>query len=294
MPSYKHSQLLLDHAKAMEPTILARPGILAGHPASCVEHPVFAESATGAFVYDVDGNKYLDFVLAFGSVVLGHCDPDVDEAVVREIRRGVSPSLLTRTQVRLAELFTETVPGAEMVTFLRSGSDGTTAAVRLARAITGRRNVVRWGYQGWHDWCAPRLAGIPDQIRQLTARIEYNDLHGLEAALLERRDDVACVIMMPLEVELPAEGYLQGVRDLCRQHGALFVLDEVRSGFRLDLGGAQAHYGVRADLTVFSKAMANGYAISAVAGPARLMQQVANVSMSSVFFFDHRKGWLRP
>jgi glutamate-1-semialdehyde 2,1-aminomutase len=282
--TYEQSNELLVKGERLEPTILARRGILGGHPASPIEYPVFAERASGAFVYDIDGNRYTDFILGFGSVVLGHCDPLVDEAVIREIRRGVSPSLLTRTQVHLATLFSECVPGAEMVTFLRSGSDATSAAVRLARAATGRRQVLRWGYQGWHDWCAPRPTGIPEETRTLTTRIEYNDLPGLDAALRARPREVACVIMMPLEVDLPNEGYLCGVRDLCRHYEVVFILDEVRSGFRLHLGGAQAYFNVRADLAVFSKAMANGYAISALAGSAQLMRQLSSVSLSSVFF----------
>lgn len=283
MPAlYQRSYELKAQAARTEPTILARPGILGGHLATAEKHPIFAERASGAFVYDVDGNKYLDFILAFGSVVLGHCDPEVDEAVIRDIRRGISPTLLAKTHIRLAELVVECIPGAEMATFLRSGSDGTSAAVRLARAITGRRHVRRWGYQGWHDWCAPRAAGIPGEIRELTALIEYNNLPGLETEL--RNNDVACVIMMPLEVDMPNGDYLTGVQDLCRHYGTVFILDEVRSGFRINLGGAQAHFGVRADLAVFSKAMANGYAVSAIAGKSQLMEQVRNISMSSVFF----------
>jgi len=282
--TYNKSKDLLTTAEKVEPVILARRGVLGGHAESPAEYPVFAERATGAFVHDIDGNRYMDFILGFGSVVLGHCNPDVDEAVIREIRMGISPSLLTRRQVELANLIIECIPGAEMVTFLRSGSDATSAAVRLARAVTGRQRVLRWGYQGWHDWCAPRPDGIPAETRALTARFEYNDLPGLEAAFRSSDGEVACVIMMPLEVDQPQQGYLHGVRDLCRHYGALFILDEVRSGFRLHLGGAQAHFSVRADLTVFSKAMANGYAISALAGPARLMRQINRISMSSVFF----------
>src|ERR1700728_446934 len=142
MPAlYQRSYELRAQAARTEATILGRPGILGGHLATAEKHPIFAERASGAFVYDVDGNKYLDFILAFGSVVLAHCDPEVDEAVIRDIRRGISPTLLAKTHIRLAELVVECVPGAEMVTFLRCGSDGTSAAVRLARAITGRRHV---------------------------------------------------------------------------------------------------------------------------------------------------------
>jgi glutamate-1-semialdehyde 2,1-aminomutase len=279
---YPQSSALAARGAAIDASIRARAGVLAGHAASPAQFPVFADRAKGAFVYDVDGNRYLDFVLAFGAVLLGHSDSEVDEAVIAEIRRGVSPSLLSRSQLRLAELITQCAPGAEMVSFLRTGSDATAAAVRIARAFTGRRHVLQWGYHGWHEWCATRAPGLISEARALTSSIPYGNPGALEVAL--RSGDVACVMMMPFEVDLPPQGYLQAVRELCTRYGALLILDEVRSGFRLGPGGAQAYFGVQADLAVFSKAMANGYAISAVAGAAKIMQIVAEISMSSTFF----------
>lgn len=279
---YVQSQQLLKSAR--DATLEARPGILAANPASPLNYPIFAESGKGAFVFDVDGRKYLDFILAFGAVVLGHAQDDIDDAVIAEIRKGVSPTLHTRTQIELANLVCDIIPGAERVIFLRTGSDATSAAVRIARAHTKRRHVFRWGYNGWHDWCAPRAAGVLPATREATSTFDYHDLRSLKSALAEKRGDVAAVIMMPVEVDDPPPGHLQEIANLTRQAGALFILDEVRSGFRLGLGGAQRHFGVDADLAVFSKAMANGYCISAVTGPARILQSVGEVSLSSLFF----------
>src|SRR5262245_10453230 len=232
MLSYKMSRRLSMRAAKIDASFQSKSGILGGYDSSPDAIPVFADRAKGPYVYDIDGRRYLDFMLAFGAIILGHADDAVDEAVIAEIRRGTSPTLHTRTQVRLAELMCATIPGAEMVTFLRTGSDATDAAVRIARAYTGRRHVLRWGYNGWHDWCAPREAGVLKEVRAFTSVFAYGDLKGLESALKDRRGDVAAVIMMPMEVEVPTSGYLQNVALLSRHYGALFVLDEVRSGFR--------------------------------------------------------------
>ena len=278
------SRRLATRAAKIDASFRSRPGVLSGHASSPDEMPIFADRAKGAYIYDVDGRPYLDFMLAFGAVILGHADEGIDDAVIAEIRRGMSPTLHTRTQLHLAELICATVPGTEMVTFLRTGSDATGAAVRIARAHTGRRHILRWGYNGWHDWCAPRAAGIIPEVRNFSSTFSYGDLAALEVALKTREGDVAAVIMMPMEVEIPTADYLGSVASLSRRYGALFILDEVRSGFRLALGGAQQHFGIRADLAVFSKAMANGYCISAIAGPANVMRAVERISLSSLFF----------
>lgn len=247
------------------------------------EYPVYGESASGAHVRDVDGNTYLDFILAYGTVVLGHADPVVSEAVLKEIRDGFAITLRKRVQVELAELLTSVIPNAERVFLLKSGSDATSAAVRISRAHTGRERVIRWGYNGWHDWCANRPAGVPEHAQRVVGSFDYNDLASLEAEFDRHPGEYACLLMMPFEVEPPAPGFLQGAAELARRHGALFVLDEMRSGFRMSLGGAQEKYGVCADVMTFSKAMANGYAISAVVGSERVMRSVGDVHIGSTF-----------
>ena len=248
------------------------------------EYPIYAARGQGATIWDVDGNAFLDWILAYGIIVLGYCDPDVDAAAIREIQSGFAFPLTRPVQNELAERLVEIIPCAEMVHFFKTGSDTTTAAVRLARITTGRDKIVRWGYNGWHDWCCTRAAGIPQSVRDDILTFRYNDLDSLADVLNRNRGQVAGVIMMPLEIEAPQPGFLAGVRELAHQHGALFILDEMRSGFHLALGGAQEYYNVVPDLATFSKALSNGYAISVLAGRSDLMQTLAQTYVSSTFF----------
>jgi glutamate-1-semialdehyde 2,1-aminomutase len=248
------------------------------------EYPIYVARGQGATLWDVDGNRFLDWILAYGIIVLGYCDPDVDAAAIGEIRDGFAFPLTRPVQNDLAELLVDVIPCAEMVHFFKTGSDTTTAAVRLARIVTGREKIVRWGYNGWHDWCCIREAGIPRQVRENVLTFRYNDLDSLEDVLKRHHDEVACVIIMPLEIEAPQPGFLAGVKELAHRYGALFILDEMRSGFHLALGGAQEYYGVTPDLATFSKAMSNGYAMSALAGRRDLMQALSQTYVSSTFF----------
>jgi glutamate-1-semialdehyde aminotransferase len=248
------------------------------------EYPIYAARGQGAYLWDVDGNCFLDWILAYGIIALGYCDPDVDAAAIREIQQGFAFPLTRPVQNELAELLVELIPCAEMVHFFKTGSDTTTAAVRLARIVTGREKIVRWGYNGWHDWCCLREAGIPRKAREDVLTFRYNDLNSLEDVLKQNRNEIACVIMMPLEIELPQPGFLAGVKDLAHRYGALFILDEMRSGFHLALGGAQEYYGVTPDLATFSKAMSNGYAISVLAGRRDVMSALTQTYVSSTFY----------
>jgi glutamate-1-semialdehyde 2,1-aminomutase len=248
-------------------------------------YPFYASHARGAYFWDVDGNQYIDYILGYGPVILGHADPQVTEAVVQEIEKDVCISPFWRpTQVRLVELLTSVIPGAELVFLMRTGSDATSGAVRLARIYTGRSKVVRWGYNGWHDWASPRVEGIPRSIQDETLIFRYNDLAFLRALFEAHPDQIACVLMMPFELEPPLPGFLQEVQALAHDYGALFILDEMRSGFRMALGGAQEYFGVQADMATFSKAMANGYAISAITGRADILQCLGRTQMTSTFY----------
>ncbi|MGS2591934.1 aspartate aminotransferase family protein [Streptomyces hebeiensis] len=268
----------IDALAAKRKNVIASDQMVEGH------YPIFADRAQGAHFWDVDGNKYLDFFLSYGTVILGHADPDVDEAVVREIRRGFATGLMKPIQTELISELLEIIPGAEMGMLLKTGSDATGAAVRLCRAFTGRDRVVRWGYNGWHDWCAQWDHGIPAVSRALVDTFTYNDLGSLRALLERHRGRIACVVMMPFMIERPAPGFLEGVRELTREHGTLLVFDEIRSGFRLAIGGAQEHYGVTADLVTLSKAFANGYAISALTGRADVLRTLDTVHISSTYY----------
>jgi glutamate-1-semialdehyde aminotransferase len=232
-------------------------------------------------VWDVDGNEYLDFSMAVGPLSLGYCYPAVDEAIRAQLSDGITFSLMHPLEVEVAELVREVVPGAESVRYSKTGADVTSAAVRLARAFTGREKVLCCGYHGWHDWflaTTDRSAGVPAAVRDLTFTIPYNDI---EAALASIDAETACVILEPTTFEPPKPGYLEGLRRACDERGALLVFDEMWTGFRLTLGGAQQHFGVRADLACFSKAVANGMPLSILTGRRDVMALLER----DVFFF---------
>jgi glutamate-1-semialdehyde 2,1-aminomutase len=280
--SFARSQALFDRAQE----IVAGGTTQGKAPNTLIpgEYPIYAARGRGAHLWDLDGNRFLDWILAYGIIVLGYCDPDVDAAAIREIQEGFAFPLTRPVQNELAELLVEIIPCAEMVHFFKTGSDATSTAVRLARVVTDRDKIVRWGYHGWHDWCCIREAGIPRHVREDTLTFVYNDLDSLEDVLKKNRDQVACVIMMPLEIELPRPGFLAGVQELAHRYGALFILDEIRSGFHVALGGAQEYYGIVPDLATFSKALSNGYAVSALVGRRDIMQRVTETYVSSTFF----------
>ena len=233
----------------------------------------------GAHVWDVDGNRYVEYGSGLRSVSLGHAHPRVTEAVRRELDRGsnfVRPSLV---EVEAAERFLATVPTAEMVKFAKNGSDATTAAVRLARAATGRPRVALcadhpfFSVDDWFIGTTPMSAGIPAQTTELTVSFPYGDLPATEELLTRYGDEIACVILEPATHTEPAPGYLAGLRELADRHGCVLVFDEMITGFRWSEAGAQGLYGVVPDLSTFGKALGNGFAVSALAGRRDLMEQ---------------------
>jgi glutamate-1-semialdehyde aminotransferase len=254
-----------------------------GHPYD--NFPAFVARAEGAHVWDVDDNRYVDFLLGYGPVILGHNHPEVQRAVRAALDEAVCQApFWSPTQLALVERLVEVIPGAEMAYLLRTGSDATSCAVRIARISTGRSQIIRAGYNGWHDWSSPRSAGIPAEVRALTTVVPVGDLAAMKAAVAAAGSDLAAIVTMPYEHEAPDPDHLRAVGRLAASAGAVFVLDEVRSGFRIALGGAQEAMGVRADLACFSKAMANGYSISAVTGSANLLRRLAETKVSSTFF----------
>jgi glutamate-1-semialdehyde aminotransferase len=235
----------------------------------------------GARVWDVDGNEYLDMTMAVGPLSLGYADPVIDEAIRTQLGDGITFSLMHPLEVEVAELIRATVPNVESVRFSKTGADVTSAAIRVARAFTDRERVVCCGYHGWHDWyiaTTDRGTGIPHTTRELVSTFDYNDLDTVRDAI---DVDTACVILEPMVVEHPQPGFLEGIRTLCDEHGALLVFDEMWTGFRIALGGAQEQFGVRADLACYSKAIANGMPLSVLAGRADVMQLLER----DVFFY---------
>ena len=256
------------------------------------EYPIFFDSAKGGKVVDVDGNEYIDMLCAYGPIIIGHREEEIDEAVIKQIRdKGFCFSLTQQWQNQLAEKMRELIPCSEKTVFVKTGSDATTAAVRIARAYTQRLKIVRCGYHGWHDWCVEVKGGIPQKLYEDIHEVEYNDLDQLEELLKKIGDNTAAIMITPLghplakNVEYPKPGYLQGVKDLALKYGIVLVFDEIRTGFRCSMGGAQQEFGITPDLAVFGKAMANGYSISAVTGKKEIMDVLIDkVFLSSTFF----------
>ena len=244
--------------------------------------PAFCERAEGARIWDVDGNEYLDYTLALGPMILGYCHPEVDEAVREQLALGTTFTLPHRIEVELAEEIVRLVPCAEMVRYGKSGSDAVGAAVRIARAATGRDPVLFCGYHGWHDWhigATTRSKGVPAAVGALTASFPYGDLDALERLLRER--EPAAVVLEPVGIVEPPEDYLRDLVALAHDHGALVIFDEIITGFRLRLGGAQEYFGVEPDLAAFGKAVANGLPLSVVAGRRELMQEFEEIFFST-------------
>jgi len=248
--------------------------------------PVFLSHGKGSHVWDVDGNEYIDYPMALGPIILGHDYGPVTKAVTRQIRRGTVYSLPHELELELAELLVSVIPCAEMVRYGKNGSDVTAGAVRLARAWTGRDIVACCGYHGWQDWyigTTTRSRGVPRSTRDLTIPFTYNGIESLEKIFAEQSGKVAAVIMEPAGSSRPAEGFLQKVSELCRREGALLIFDEVITGFRLALGGAQEYFNIKPDLACFGKALANGYPLSALVGRRDVMEMLDEVFFSFTF-----------
>ena len=248
--------------------------------------PYFIARGKGSRVWDVDGNEYVDFINGLCAVTLGYGDPDVTQAVSAQLEDGVIFSLPHPLEMQVAEAIVEMVPCAEAVRFGKNGSDATAGAVRVARAYTGRDHVAVCGYHGWQDWyigSTARNAGVPEAVRRLTHAFSYNDLDSLDRIFTAQAGEVAAVILEPMNVVAPRDGFLQSVKELTHRHGALLIFDEVITGFRFANGGAQEYFGVTPDLACFGKGVANGYPISAVAGRADVMKLMEEIFFSFTF-----------
>lgn len=263
------------------------------------EYPIFLEYGKGCKLIDVDGNEYTDFLCGYGPIILGYREEEVDDAVVRQIKdKGFCFTLTQPYQNALAQKIKEVIPSGDLSIFLKTGSDGTTAAIRIARAYTNRVKVIRSGYHGWHDWCVEMKGGIPEKFYEDVYEFHYNDLDQLEDLMKKHGDQTAAIIMTPFghplhqKMQTPKPGFLEGVRRLADQYGAVLVFDEVRTCFRLRVGGAQELYGVTPDLTVLGKGMANGYAISVVTGRKDVMMAASSKLFISSTFFPNSDGYI--
>lgn len=291
------SRALFEEAKTLVPG-----GVLgARKPADFIEgeYPIFLEYGKGCRLTDVDGNEFIDFLCGYGPIILGYREDEVDDAVIRQIKdKGFCFSLTQPYQNQLAKKLNELIPSSELSIFLKTGSDATTASIRIARAFTNRVKVMRCGYHGWHDWCVEMKGGIPQKFYEDVHEFRYNSLGELEELMEKFGDQTAAIIMTPFghplhqKMQTPAPGFLEGVRAIADKYGSVLIFDEVRTCFRLRMGGAQELYGVTPDLTVLGKGMANGYAISVVTGKTDVMMAAAHKLFISSTFFPNSDGYI--
>lgn len=255
--------------------------------------PFFSERGEGPYLFDVSGRRYLDYVLSWGPLILGHSHPAVVEAVERAARSGLSFGTPAPAEVELAELIVDLVPSIEVVRFVSSGTEATMSAVRLARGVTGRERILKFdgGYHGHGDSFLvqagsgvatlglPDSPGVPGALSRLTLSVPFNDLEAVESALRRHPEEVAAVIVEPVMGNIglipPSDGFLAGLREITRAHGALLIFDEVMTGFRVGLGGAQERYGVLPDLTTLGKVVGGGLPVAAFGGARTIMNRLA-------------------
>jgi glutamate-1-semialdehyde 2,1-aminomutase len=248
--------------------------------------PLFIQRGKGCQVWDADENQYTDFVNGLLSISLGYCDKEVDDAVQEQLKNGVTFSLPHQLEMEVAEKMVELIPCAEMVRFGKNGSDATSAAIRLARAYTGKEQVAVCGYHGWQDWyigSTTRDLGVPKAVKSLTHKFNYNDINSLEKVFINNPETIAAVILEPMNVFFPKDNFLQKVKALCEKNGAVLIFDETITGFRYNLGGAQSLFGVTPDLATFGKGMANGFPLSAVTGKKSIMMLMEDIFYSGTF-----------
>jgi glutamate-1-semialdehyde 2,1-aminomutase len=279
-PVIEESNKLYERATGLIP---AYTQTLAKGPAQYINGvaPKYIKKGKGSHVWDVDGNEYIDYQMGIGPISLGYAYDAVDNAIREQLNDGITFSQMHPLEVEVAELIREVVPNAEMIRYSKTGCDVTTAAVRLARAATSKNKVLCCGYHGWHDWyisVTDRDKGIPKSVSELTFTFSYNDIESVENSL---DDDIACIILEPTVFEAPKDGFLQKLRELCTKKGVVLIFDEMWTGFRLAVGGAQQYFGVDADLICFSKAIANGMPISVLCGKRDIMQ----LCDKDIFFF---------
>lgn len=248
--------------------------------------PAFCDRAYGCRIVDVDGNEFIDYIMALGPLILGYNHPAVRAAVVAQLSRGTVFSLSHRLEVELAERLTECLPGVEMVRFFKTGAESVAAAVRIARVITQRDHVAHCGYHGWHDWAIADRSyarGIPQGVKELLHSFRYNDLESLARLFRDYPDSIACVVLEAMTYVEPSGQFLEQVKRIAHVHGALLIFDEMWTGCRFALGGIQEVSGVTADLACYGKAMANGYPLAIVGGATAVMSSFEDIFVSTTF-----------
>ncbi|TXS88991.1 glutamate-1-semialdehyde-2,1-aminomutase [Parahaliea maris] len=255
--------------------------------------PVFIDHSEGAYVFDAVGKRYIDYVLSWGPMLMGHNHPAVREAVVKQCEKGLSFGAPTELETQLADRLCEIMPGMDLVRMVNSGTEATMSAIRLARGYTGRDKIIKFEgcYHGHSDSLlvkagsgaltlgVPSSPGVPAALADHTLTLTYNDIEGLQQAFAEHGDAVACAIVEPVAGNMncipPQPGFLEALREACSAHGAVLILDEVMTGFRFGLQGAQGYYGIEADLTTLGKVIGGGMPVGAFGGKREIMEHIA-------------------
>ena len=257
--------------------------------------PRFIEKAKGQYIYDVDGNKYIDYIGSWGPMILGHNNDEVLEAVIKQLENGMSYGAATELEVEMAELITSIVPCVEMIRMVNSGTEAVMSAIRLARGFTGKNKVIKFEgcYHGHADLMlvkagsgamtsgVPNSGGVPEGCVKDTLTATYNDMDSVKGLFLEYGNDIACVIVEPVAanmgVVLPDKGFLNGLREICSKNGSLLIFDEVITGFRLQLDGASGYFGIKPDLVTYGKIIGGGMPVGAYGGRKDVMSLVSPV-----------------
>ena len=247
--------------------------------------PVYVQNAHGSHFIDVDGNEYIDYVMALGPITLGYNYEPINQAIISQLKEGILFSLPHPIEVELSEKICNVIPHTEMVKFEKSGSNAVTGAVRAARSFTKRDKIAYCGSGGvWHDWQAAmvsRDSGVPKFNSELIKTFDYNDADGLEQIFEDNKNEIAAVVLEPVIYEQPQNNFLNKVRQLTNQNDSVLVLDEIVTGFRFDLGGAQKYFNIKGDLVCFGKGMGNGLPISCITGSSEFMKPFDELWVSS-------------
>lgn len=254
-----------------------RPGKVHGR------YPIYAVRGEGCRFWDADGNEYIDYLCAYGPMLLGYGNAKVDAAVKAQIDQGMIFNIHHPSELELAETLCELIPSCEMVSFFTGGSGATSGAVKIARAYNGRDKIIRCGYHGWHDWCNTGGRGVPECVNELTLAVPYDDIDALREVLEANRGEVAVFMLEAFQGDGPTGNYLADVKQLCAEHSVVLCFDEVKTGFRFSLGGYQEYVGITPDLSTFGKAPGNGYDIAMVVGKREIMETVSDVWIAATF-----------
>lgn len=279
-PSIEKSNELYNRALGLIPSVTQT---LAKGPTQWIKGvaPKYLVKGKGSHVWDADGNEYIDYMMGVGPLSLGYAYPKVDEAIKKQLDDGITFSMMHPLEVEVAEMIREIIPNAEAVRYSKTGADATSAAVRLARAYTGKNKILCCGYHGWHDWyiaVTARNLGIPEAVQAISFTFNYNDIDSVKNSI---DDDVAAVILEPVVFNEPKDNFLHKLADLCNEKGIILIFDEMWTGFRMALGGAQEYFGITPDLATYSKAVANGMPISILTGKKEIMQ----LADEDIFFY---------